>query len=340
MRPAGLPRKYAPARMGERFEELYEKRRGAYAKDASDEEFLRRLNEDLAEREEALYEDVGVERPVVFVVGLPRSGTTLLSQLLAYCLDAGYVTNVAARFWLAPVHGIRLSRVLAGEEPPASFESDYARTKTLTGIHEFGYFWRRWLRKDSFEDVARSAEREDEIDWAGLRRTLGNVQAELGRPLVAKNMLGAYHMPRLRRELGPVLWVEIERDPLDVAVSILDARRSYYDDPSAWWSYVPLEIEELRGLDPWEQVAGQVHYLSRLYARAEAELPPDGFLRVRYEELARDPAAVLEAVRARTGIPLRREPPASFELRRHEGREEEKERFAALLERFAEKDAA
>jgi len=102
----------------ERFEELYERRRGAYAKEPSDEEFLRRLNEDLAEREQALYADVGVERPVVFVVGLPRSGTTLLSQLLAYCLDAGYVTNVAARFWLAPVHGIRLSRLLAGDEPP------------------------------------------------------------------------------------------------------------------------------------------------------------------------------------------------------------------------------
>ena len=51
-------------------------------------------------------------------------------------------------------------------------------------------------------------------------------------------------------------------------------------------------------------------------------------------------ASVLDAVRARTGIPLRREPPASFELRRHEGREEEKERFAALLERFAEKGSA
>jgi ABC-type oligopeptide transport system ATPase subunit len=55
-----------------------------------------------------------------FIVGLPRSGTTLLSQLLAYSLDAGYTTNFAARFWLAPVHGLRLGRrggVVAGEDP-------------------------------------------------------------------------------------------------------------------------------------------------------------------------------------------------------------------------------
>ncbi len=326
--------------MSERFEALYERRRGAYAKDASDEDFLRGLNEDLAPRELALYDELELEHPLVFVVGLPRSGTTLLSQLLAYCLDAGYVTNVAARFWLAPVHGIRLARLIAGDEPPASFESDYARTKTLTGIHEFGYFWRHWLRKDTFEDVARSAEREDEIDWAGLRRTLANVQAELGRALVAKNMLGAYHIPRLTRELGPVVWVAIERDPLDVAVSILDARRSYYDDPSAWWSYVPVEYPALRDLDPWEQVAGQVHYLSRLYERAAATVGPERFVRVTYEQVARDPAAVLDAVRELTGIGLRLAPPASFPFRRHEGRDAEKERFAALLARFAEADGA
>ncbi len=326
--------------MSERFEALYERRRGAYAKDASDEDFLRGLNEDLAPRELALYDELELEHPLVFVVGLPRSGTTLLSQLLAYCLDAGYVTNVAARFWLAPVHGIRLARLIAGDEPPASFESDYARTKTLTGIHEFGYFWRHWLRKDTFEDVARSAEREDEIDWAGLRRTLANVQAELGRALVAKNMLGAYHIPRLTRELGPVVWVAIERDPLDVAVSILDARRSYYDDPSAWWSYVPVEYPALRDLDPWEQVAGQVHYLSRLYERAAATVGPERFVRVTYEQVARDPAAVLDAVRELTGIGLRLAPPASFPFRRHEGRDAEKERFSALLARFAEADGA
>jgi hypothetical protein len=60
----------------------------------------------------------------VFVLGVPRSGTTLTSQLLAYCLDAGYVNNAAARFWLAPVHGIRLARLIAGDRGERSFRSD------------------------------------------------------------------------------------------------------------------------------------------------------------------------------------------------------------------------
>lgn len=316
----------------ERFDDLYARRRGAYAKDASGERFLEALNEYLAPRELDLYEDHGIEHSFVFVLGLPRSGTTLLSQLLAYCLDAGYVNNFAARFWRAPVHGIRLARLIAGEAEEPSFESDYARTKSLLDIHEWGYFWRFWLRKHSFDDVVHAHEREDEIDWAGLRLTLANVQHEFGRPFVAKNMLGAYHLPRLSRELGPVVYVLIERDELDAAVSILDARRKYYDDPRTWWSYIPPEYPQLKDRDEWEQIAGQLHYLGRLYDGALAEVGEDAVVRVTYEQVTRDPASVLAVVAERAGARIRRQPPGEFPFRVHADRAEDKERFAALLE--------
>lgn len=326
--------------MSKSFDEVASTRREEYAKDAGDESFVRALNDHLAPRERELYVECEIEHPFVFVVGLPRSGTTLLSQLLAYSLDAGYVTNFAARFWLAPVHGLRLGRILFGTEKPDRFESDYARTHDPREIHEFGYFWRHWLEKETFRDVVRSRELEATIDWDGLRLTLANVQRELGRPYVGKNMLGAYHMAKLNDVLAKVLWVHIERDPLDVAISILDARRKHYDDLRSWWSYVPLEYHRLEGLDHWQQIAGQVHYLDQLY---ETELAPlgDGAVRTSYEQLCRDPAGVLSDISSRSealfgeSIPIASPPPASFPLRRHEDRDDEKARFAELLAELA-----
>ena len=319
---------------GARFDELYSERRGPYAKDPGAEDFLEELNEYLRPRELELYRDHDIEHAFVFVVGLPRSGTTLLTQVLAYCLDAGYVNNFAARFWLAPVHGLRLSRLIAGEAEPVSFESDYARTRSLLDIHEFGYFWRHWLRKHTFEDVVHAREREDEIDWPGLRLTLANVQHELGKPLVAKNMLGAYHMPRLREVLERVVWVYVERDLLDVCVSILDARRKYYDDPRTWWSYVPVEYPQLRDLDEWEQIAGQAHYLARYLERELESVGEDAVVRVTYAQLVREPADVLEEVAIRAGARIAQQPPESFPFRTRDGRDEDKQRFAALLDRL------
>jgi Sulfotransferase family len=329
--------------MGSTFEALYDRRSGPYAKDAEGESFLRELNEVLEPRERELYSDLDVQAPFLFVLGLPRSATTLTSQLLAYCLDVGYVDNVAARFWLAPVHGIRISRELLGDErPQARFESDYARTADLHGIHEFGYFWRRWLRKESFADVARAHEREDEIDWDGLRLTLANVQAALGgKAVAAKNILASYHLPRLREVLGKVVYVYVERNLLDAAVSILDARRKYYADPRTWWSYAPPEVEELLELDEWGQVAGQVHYLRRLYERGLPEAGLDVVVRTTYEEIATRPRSLLEAVaecsREAHGVELAiaQEPPESFPFRTHEGRDEDKERFRVLLDELA-----
>jgi LPS sulfotransferase NodH len=319
------------------FEELYEKRRGVYAKDAGAETFLLDLNEYLQQRERALYREYQVEHPFLFVIGLPRSGTTLLSQLLAYCLDAGYINNFSARFWLAPLQGVRLARALVGDDVPSAFASDHARTATLSEIHEFGYFWRHWLKKHTFEDVVHAREREEAIDWSGLKTTLLNLQHEFGRPFVAKNMLGVYHTAKLRDVLEQVIYVHVERDPLDVAISILDARRKYYSDPATWWSYVPVEYPLLEDRDHWEQIAGQIHYLGRFCRRGLAEIGPTGVVNVGYEQLCRDPASVLDAVAesAESGygyrLRLRQPPPRSFDFRQHDDRAQEKATFERLL---------
>ena len=320
------------------FDDLYGKRQGAYVKEASDEGFLEGLNAYLEPRERELYRDYAIDQPLIFVVGAPRSGTTLLSQLLAYCLDVGYIDNFTARFWLAPVHGIRLSRLITGGPQPGAFESEYARTSRPTDIHEFGYFWRRWLNKHTFDDVVQAAQHEDEIDWAGLRLTLANIQHEFGRPLVAKNMLGAYHMPRLRRELGKVLFVCIERDPLDACISILDARRKYYSDPDAWWSYVPVEYPQLKDLRPLGADRRPGALPGRLLRpragggrrrRGGARELPGAVRRPREASSA----ALLPRQRRRTAaeIAVRAEPPASFPFRTYTDRDADKARFAELL---------
>jgi hypothetical protein len=320
-------------------------RRGSYAKDPADEDFLAGMNDALQPLEAALYRERPIEYPFVFVAGAPRSGTTLLSQVLAYCLDVGYVTNIAARFWRAPVHGIRLSRVVAGDPRDMPFASDYARTPTPLGIHEFGYFWSSWLKKETFADVVHARAREDGIDWDGLRNVLANVQHEFGAPLVAKNILGTYHMPRLRDVLEQVLWVVIERDPLDACISILDARRRYYGgDESRWWSYVPPEYFELEGRGYAEQIAGQVHYLGKFYDRALAEVGGPS-VKVRYEDLCASPASALDAVMGEIErayghrIELRQAPPPNFAFREYADRDTDKEMFAGLLDDLRRADA-
>jgi hypothetical protein len=160
---------------------------------------------------------------------------------------------------------------------------------------------------------------------------------------VAKNTLGAYHMPKLRDALGPVVYVYIDRDPLDVSVSILEARRKYYSDLNTWWSYVPVEYPLLEGRDYWEQIAGQVHYLTRFYEHALAEVGSSAVVKVGYEQLCRNPRSVLDDVATRVAssygyeLAIPNPPPESFPFREHADRPE-KETFERLLAAFRAED--
>ena len=52
------------------------------------------------------------DKPILFIVGCPRGGTTLLYQYLSYSGLFTYPTNFLSRFYFAPVLGARLQQML------------------------------------------------------------------------------------------------------------------------------------------------------------------------------------------------------------------------------------
>lgn len=327
----------------DRLSEFNRKRRREYKKNLEDEEFLEDVNEVLRDWEQRRYKEVDViKHPFIFVFGLPRSGTTLMSQILAYSLDIGYVNNFIARFWLAPVTGIRLFRILYGNERSSNFQSDYATTKDLTGIHEFGYFWRHWLNKGKMSDIT-GLQKQQQIDWQGLKIILANMQEEFGKGLCGKNIFGAYHMKELTKLLSKVLFVYIERDPLDTAVSILEARKKYYDDLNLWWSYAPPEYDRIKDLHYKEQIGGQIYYLKRFYDNESRKIPGN-VLRFQYRQICEEPQSVLDQVKAFTkdcwhyNLEQIESFSKGFPYRSYQDRNREKEDFKQIIKAFEKKE--
>jgi LPS sulfotransferase NodH len=320
--------------------DLYFARKGDYVKRSEDEQFLNEINDTLAQKEISQYRDLEIEYPFIFVFGLPRSGTTLITQLIAYNLDVGYINNFMARFYKAPIHGIRLSRLIYSENKHTTFKSDYARTSEVTDIHEFGYFWRYWLKKGSFEGVTRSSEIEKDIDWIGLRKVLANIQNEFKKPMVFKNIFGSYHLQKLNEILGKVIFIYIKRDVLDSAVSILDARRKYYSDPNTWWSYMPVEYEHIRDLDYWNQIAGQVYFLRRYYNSEIGKNNLENVIHVQYEDLTYNPRKTIQKIcefsskHYHVQIRQTNKVPEKFPFRQYNDRVDDKQRFQKLIASF------
>ena len=326
--------------MKKKLSDLYTQRHGKYVKPAAEENFLLELNNTLFQHEINTYQKREVEHPFIFVFGPPRSGTTLITQVIAHSFNLGYINNFMARFWLAPVHGIKLSKLVFGNSQQTDFKSDYAATSEITDIHEFGYFWRHWLLKESFKGVTQSAKIESKIDWKNLKIILTNIQHEFQKPMVFKNIFGSYHLNKINEILKKVIYVYITRDSLDTAISILDARKKYYTDLNTWWSYMPVEYEQFKDMDYWNQIARQVYYLKRYYENEIQNNHLDNVVNLTMKELSNSPLDVLNKIsqlsktKFNYELKIENNPPKSFPFRTYDNRKNDKEKFKLIFDQL------
>ena len=270
---------------------------GSYRKDVVSENRFKRMNLALCELEEQSLPRQ--DYPTLFIFGLPRSATTLTYQLISQCLDLGYVNTLIARFWLSPQHGIALRQAVLGSLPEATFRSDFGKSEGPYGPHEFAYFWHHWLKVVEVDDMLAFGQSRDDIDWAALGRTVRCMQDMFGTGIVFKTPHVANHMRAFAAAFAMPLFIYIERDPTDVALSILGARIAYYGRPDIWWSTHPPNYRKLAVLPFPQQIAGQVHSLRSTYEREMRRLPPELVLRVRYSQLCSSPGDIVTSVQER-----------------------------------------
>lgn len=241
--------------------------------------------------------------PVVLIMGSPRSGTTLLLQFLAATGYFCYPTNLLSRFYGAPRLGAKIQLMLAtydfkgeifGSGGDVEFVSTLGKTRGALAPHEFWYFWRRFFHPTETHKL--SEEQLRSVDHEQFASELAALEAVFDKPLVMKGMIVNWNIPFISRFLDKVLFIHIKRHPLYNIQSILGARKDYSGDISEWWSFRPPQYPKLKGLGPYEQVAGQVYYTNRGVEDGLAAVNPERAFTVGYEELCRAPGEAFRKV--------------------------------------------
>lgn len=233
--------------------------------------------------------------PTVFVLGPPRSGSTLTSQLLAATGSFGVTTNFVARFWRAPSLGFRLERALPFVATEASFNSVRGRTEGASEPHEFGYYWSSWFDLGQ-ETHSVPPDQLAGIDVAGLKQSLASMERAAGKALMFKNNTWfTFQADWLARHLPKSVFVACTRDPFFVAQSIY-TQRQRLGAMSEWWSVRPSTYPELAQLDPLEQVAGQAVDIHVEMEAALAGVPEARLIRADYGRVCAAPKGLIREI--------------------------------------------
>lgn len=262
--------------------------------------------------------DTAFRCPPVFVIGPPRSGSTVIIQTITEAFDVAYFSNRHCRFFGAPALAERIFRP-TNDRPPSEFQSEHGWAKGRYAPSECGEWWYRFFRRTPAYTPLREA---DEWKMRRFRRSLLAMTSATSKPLVLKNLYASLRLEPMARHVREALYVIVRRGERANAHSILEGRKKALGRYDQWWSVPPPNVDDLISLDPAGQVVGQIRAINRLIelSMANGTIQPERCLVLDYESFCADVHGALNQLEAfflSNGIRVMRraEVPAQFPMR-------------------------
>lgn len=218
--------------------------------------------------------DAGQATGPIFVVGMPRSGTTLFQRVVTVHPDLCTTTR-ETRDFPTSVFMSRLMRLLGKTDKPG----------------EAGLIWDKFLSHD--HDVMEAADVTEHA--RRFYRAMLDAHLELydTSGFLARYPPNGLRMPYLKEIFPDAQFVHIVRDGRAVCESLIRMRKRDVTLED-WWGSRPPSWKELERLPPMESVAHQWVEVVRRIVEAGSALPPGCYTELKYEELTGDPAGSLE----------------------------------------------
>lgn len=230
-----------------------------------------------------------VKSPQLFILGLPRSGATLIYQYIVHRLHVAYFTNGAGNKHYIPIITILLQKIFR-KHYVSDFKSNYGRVAGPMAPREAGRIWNRFFEPDRFqtyEDISESKRRNLYKLILCIQKIFGDV------PFVNKNVRNSLHIDALSKIFPNSFFLVVERNIEDVALSILRARKLTHGDYNIWFSVKPRNYEQIRNLSIPEQIYHQIKDITACINESTEKLADERVRKIKYEDFCKNPEIVI-----------------------------------------------
>jgi len=240
-----------------------------------------------------LKKEIKCQWPPIFILGAPRSGTTLIYQLLISNFRFAYFPNIANTFYMCPIYvtqyGIKFS---SGYN--TQFESHYGFEKGLIAPSEAGNIWNRWFpqeKRDGFNYTPAGYLTQETRHL--IYQIIANQERLFKAPFLTKNVKMNVRLPVIHEIFPNTLFIRIQRNPVNIALSLLLYRRKNNLD---WHSVMPEEINMIKDLPDIEQVCHQIYFVEQNMQKDLQLFAPEQLHTLTYEELCENPIREIEKI--------------------------------------------
>ncbi|WP_170227042.1 sulfotransferase family protein [Luteibaculum oceani] len=226
------------------------------------------------------------QSPVVFIIGLPRSGTTILYQKISEYYNVIYTSN----FWsLFPFSGKYFKRLITLTPPKNDVKSFYGNSRHLNGVQEGGAILKRWFGNSHF--LANISDQK----MVSFRKEIEWLHNNFKLPVLIKNTRNCLKIKLLYKIFPQAKFIIVDRDKLDIAYSLYRGRLDFGGIDKNFTTSPP-ELAQYQNRDPYFQIAAQVFYLKKHMEQQLKQIPEKNFIRVHYSQLKENPHETLRNI--------------------------------------------
>jgi len=227
----------------------------------------------------------------IFIVGPPRTGSTLLFELLISMYRTAYLTNLSSLLFKSPILATKLQKSI-GFFHSFSGQSKYGFIPGLTAPSEAGVLFRHW-----FGDEKDTQHQTYDLRHVRIVRSSVNTISDTMRgPFISKNLNNSVRLTRINQVFPNAMYLFMRRDPLYTAQSILLSRRNLFGNDRYWFSVKPPNYQKIADLDPLEQVVYQIKSIEDYIRDVFREQKIVNVMEICYEELCSNWQIVLEQI--------------------------------------------
>jgi len=218
----------------------------------------------------------------VFIIGPPRSGSTILFQVLTNYLDILYINNLVNLAKKNPFFGFFLTHKFLKTELHDTYDSKYgiSNQENLVAPNE-GVFWYKWLHGNGhYSDKFSLSEKQKKE----FKNTIFAIINKYQKPFLIKNLSFSVRIKLLNDIFPKAKYIYIKREPVFVAQSIFQAKKKLKIPENKLWSIKPKNYKELEKLNNVQQISRQVFEIEKHINQDKELIDQKNFLEINYTE--------------------------------------------------------
>ncbi len=228
--------------------------------------------------------------PVIFILGGSRTGTTLLYQMLAQCLEVSYFNNLSALFPKSPLTASKFFAPLIRKKS-GDFKNYFGSVSGFGGPNDGFHIWNRWLGEDR-NSVPDDISFEKKME---MRSFFASWQKSFPKPFLNKNNRNSLCVKWFEEIFEDPVYIEIRRDPLFVVQSLAKSRKLVQGDSNTAWGLKSKNTgdsdDPLKYLD---DICEQVVTVENILDDARSKVPEHRYLQIRYVDLCENPTDIIK----------------------------------------------